>query len=256
MSDYLQEVEWSLPQVLYVFLGGIVGALITTTGVLVWQGSELNILAFTASFAGQAAGNLIVMWILSIRNGTGSFRRDYGLTIEIGHWWGIPAGFGLQIVVVLLTAPFLRVLFPEGAPQQGVASLTEGTTTVLEGIAIVLMVAVAAPVVEEILFRGMLLSRLVRSMPTGWAIVVQALLFAGIHLLDPNAIAALPGLFIIGAVLGYAAIRSRNLSLPILIHAGVNLTAAVLLIFGGSFAEWLEEVSEPEVVQAILSLVS
>ena len=255
MSDYLQEVEWSLPQVLYVFFGGIVGALVTAAGVLAWQGSELNILTFVASFAGQAAGNLIVMWILSIRSGSGSFLRDYGLTIEAGHWWGIPAGFGLQIAVVLVTAPLLRLLFPDGTPQQEVASITEGTTTVVEGILIILMVGVAAPVVEEILFRGMLLSRLLRSMRTGWAIVVQAAVFAGIHLLDPSAIAALPGLFLIGVVLGYAAIRSRNLSLPILIHAGVNLTAAVLLIFGGELAQWLEEAAESEVVQGILSLV-
>ena len=255
MSDYLQEVEWSLPQVLSVFLGGIVGAFITTAGVLVWQGSELNILTFAASFAGQAAGNLAVMWFLSVRRGTGSFRRDYGLTIEAEHWWGIPAGFGLQIAVVLVTAPLLRLLYPDGAPQQSVASITEGTTTVMEGIIIILMVGVAAPVVEEILFRGMLLSRLLRSMRTGWAIVVQAAVFAGIHLLDPSAVAALPGLFLIGVVLGFAAIRSRNLSLPILLHAGVNLTAAVLLIFGGEFAQWLEETAEPEVVQAVLSLL-
>lgn len=254
MSDYLQDVEWSLPQVFYVFLGGIVGATIAGVGVLFWQGSELNILTFTASFAGQATGNLVVLWILSIRRGTGNLRRDYGLTIELGHWWAIPAGLGLQIAVVLVTAPLLQLLFPDGAPQQGVVSITEGTTTVLEGIAIILMVGVAAPVVEEVLFRGMLLSRLVRSMPVGLAVVVQALVFAGIHLLDPKAIAALPGLFVIGVVLGYAAIRSQNLSLPILLHAGVNLTAAILLIFGGDFADWLEETSEPEVVQAILSL--
>ena len=253
MSDYLQEFEWSLPQALYMFLGGIVGALVATTGVLIWQGSELNLLTFAASFAGQAAGNLVVMWILSVRRGTGSFRSDYGLTVEAGHWWGVPAGLGLQIAVVLVTAPLLRVLFPDGAPQQEVASITEGTTTVIEGVVIVLMVGVAAPVVEEVLFRGMLLSRLVRSMRTGWAVVIQAAVFGGVHLLDPSAIAALPGLFLIGVVLGYAAIRSRNLSLPILIHAGVNLTAAVLLIFGGSLAEWLEETAETGVVQAILS---
>ena len=254
MSDYLQEVEWSLPHALYVFLGGVLGAFITTAAVLIWQGSELNVIAFAASFAGQAGGNLLVMWVLSMTRGTGSLRRDFGLTIEIGHWWGIPAGFGLQFVVVIVTAPLLRALFPEGAPQQGVVSITEDTTTVLEAIVIVVMVGVAAPVVEEILFRGMLLSRLLRSMRTGWAITVQALVFAAIHLLDPNAIAALPGLFIVGLVLGYAAIRSRNLSLPILIHAGVNLTAAVVLIFGGELAEWLEQVSEPEIVEALLSL--
>ena len=256
MSDYLQEVEWSLPQVLYVFLGGIVGAFVATGAVLFWQGSELTIFSVAASFAGQAGGNLIVMWILSARSGTGSFVRDFGLTIDVGDWWGIPAGFGLQILVVLLTAPLLRLLFPEGVPQQSVASITEGTTTVTDGILIILMVGVAAPVVEELLFRGMLLSRLVRSMRTRWAIVVQAAVFAGIHLLDPSAIAALPGLFIIGLVLGYAAIRSRNLSLPILIHSGVNLTAAVLLIFGGGLAEWLEEAAETDVVGVIVSLIS
>lgn len=255
MSDYLQEVEWNLPQVLYVFLGGIVGAFIATGAILFIQGSELTLFSIAASFAGQAAGNLVVMWILSVRKGTGSFVRDYGLTIEVGDWWGIPAGFILQIVVVLLMAPFIRLLFPDGVPQQSVASITEETTTALDAIVVILMVGVAAPVVEELLFRGMLLSRLVRSMRTGWAVVVQAAVFAGIHLLDPNAIAALPGLFIIGLVLGYAAIRSRNLSLPILIHSGVNLTAAVLLIFGGSFAEWLEEAAEPGVVGALLSLI-
>jgi membrane protease YdiL (CAAX protease family) len=252
MSDYLQDVEWSLPQVFYVFLAGVVGAFITTAAVLIFVGSEVNVVAVTASFAGQAGGNLIAMWALSATRGTGSFRRDFGLTIEFRHWWAIPAGFGLQIAVVLLTAPLLELLFPDGAPQQEVASLTEETTTLVERLLIVAMVGVAAPVVEEMLFRGMLLSRLVRMMPPMWAVVAQAFLFAAIHLLDPSAIAALPGLMIIGAVLGYAAIRTGNLSLPIMLHAGVNLTAAIILMFGAELTDWLEEVAESAGVEAML----
>jgi membrane protease YdiL (CAAX protease family) len=255
VNDYLQDVKWSFPQTLYVFLGGLVGALITTAGVLIIQGDELNIVSFTASFAGQAGGNLIVMWILSVRNGTGSLTRDFGLTIEAKDWWGIPAGLALQTAVALVTAPLLRLVFPDGPPQQSIASLTAETATVFEGILIVLMVGIAAPVVEEMLFRGMLLSRLSRSMSPAWAILVQALIFASIHLLDPSAVAALPGLVIVGVVLGYAAMRTGSLSLPIMIHAGVNLTAVVLLIFGGSFLDWLERMADPSLIRMVGSIL-
>jgi membrane protease YdiL (CAAX protease family) len=64
------------------------------------------------------------------------------------------------------------------------------------------------------------------------AIAVTAAAFAAIHLLDPNAVLVVPGLFLIGLVLGYLALAGGNLSRPILAHAGVNLTAAVLLFFG------------------------
>ena len=254
MSDYLQDVEWSLPQALYVFIAGIFGAFLTTAAVLVVRGPDLDVIAFVASFVGQAGGNLVAMWILSIRKGTGNFRHDFGLTFEIKYWWGIPAGLALQFAVVLVTAPILELLFPDGAPQQEVASITEGTTTLVERLLIVVMVGIAAPVVEEMLFRGMLLSRLVRSMSPMWAIVVQAALFAVIHLLDPSAIAALPGLVLVGAVLGYCAIRTGNLALPIMIHAGVNLTAAVALMFGSELTEWLEQVSESAGVAALLTI--
>ena len=256
MSDYLQDVEWSLSQALYVFIAGIFGAFLTTAAVLVVRGPDLDVIAFVASFVGQAGGNLVAMWILSIRKGTGNFRCDFGLTLEIKYWWGIPAGFALQFAVVLITAPLLELLFPDGAPQQEVASITEGTTTLVERLLIVLMVGIAAPVVEEMLFRGMLLSRLVRSMSPMWAIVLQAALFAVIHLLDPSAIAALPGLLLVGVVLGYAAIRTGSLALPIMIHAGVNLTAAVALMFGNELTEWLERVSESAGVEALLTIFS
>ncbi len=52
MNDYLQDVEWSLPQALYVFIAGILGAFVTTAAVLIFVGPELNVVAFTASFAG------------------------------------------------------------------------------------------------------------------------------------------------------------------------------------------------------------
>jgi len=107
----------------------------------------------------------------------------------------------------------------------------------------------------KMLFRGMLLSRLSRSMSPAWAILVQAVVFASIHLLDPSAIAALPGLVIVGAVLGYAAMRTGNLALPIMMHAGVNLTAVILLIFGSNVMDWLEQAADPALIRVATSIL-
>lgn len=255
MTGYLEDTRWSIPQTLLVFIGGLVGALVATTAVFVVRGDEMDLVLLAGSFAGQAAGNLAVMWILSVQRGTRSFRRDFGLTVEADHWWGIPGGFLLQIAVVLVTAPLLRYLYPDGAPQQGVAEITESVTTVAGGVTIVLMVGIAAPVVEEMLFRGMLLSRLIRSMSPAWAILTQALVFGGVHLLDPNAMAAVPGLVLVGVVLGYAAVRTGSLSLSIMLHAGVNLTAVTLLIFGGDLADWLEELAETGAAEAVIFIL-
>ncbi len=89
-------------------------------------------------------------------------------------------------------------------------------------------------------------------MAVWWAIAVQAAVFALIHLADPEAIAAIPGLFLIAVVLGYAAIRTGSLSLPLFLHAGVNLTAALLLLYGEPLLDWLDEMSGLEPAESLI----
>ena len=62
--------------------------------------------------------------------------------------------------------------------------------------------------------------------------MLSAAAFAGIHLSDPDAWPAVPSLFVIRLVLGWAAQRRKSLSLPIFLHAGVNLLGVMLLMFG------------------------
>jgi membrane protease YdiL (CAAX protease family) len=61
-------------------------------------------------------------------------------------------------------------------------------------------------------------------------VIVSASVFAGIHLIDPDAIYVVPGLFVIGLVLGYQALHTGRLGLSIMTHAGVNLLAAIALL--------------------------
>jgi membrane protease YdiL (CAAX protease family) len=62
------------------------------------------------------------------------------------------------------------------------------------------------------------------------AIAISAAVFAGIHLIDPNALFVVPGLFVIGLVLGYQALKTGRIGLAVMTHAGVNLLAAVALL--------------------------
>ena len=85
---------------------------------------------------------------------------------------------------------------------------------------------VLAPVVEEFLYRGVLLSALVRGAGAIAALVVSSGLFALVHApAEPQAVAPL---FFLGMALAYAAYRTRSLVAPVLAHALFN----ALMVFG------------------------
>ncbi len=253
-------MEWSFTQVFFALLGfvlgggigGIIAIALGEISVTADGTTEVSSVGIFITVVAQVGGALLVLAYLSRTKGTGSFAADFGLRVRLRHWWGIPAGAGLQVGAALVTAPLIQLLFPEGPPQQSIAGVTEGTDSALGVVLILLSLVVLAPLAEELIFRGMLLSRLVRSMAMWWAIVVQAAVFALIHLADPEAIAAIPGLFLIAAVLGYAAIKTGSLSLPIFLHAGVNLTAALLLLYGEPLLDWLDELSGLEPAESLI----
>jgi membrane protease YdiL (CAAX protease family) len=92
--------------------------------------------------------------------------------------------------------------------------------------------SVAAPVFEEIMFRGFLLPSLTRYLPVWGAIVVSALIFAFAHL----SLAEVIPLATLGLILGFVYTRSRNLLSSILIHSLWNSgTLFSLFILGSSF---------------------
>lgn len=89
--------------------------------------------------------------------------------------------------------------------------------------------AVAAPIFEEILFRGFLLPSLTRYMSTWGAIGLSSLIFAVAHLSFSE---VLP-LAVLGAILGFVYVRSQNLMTSILLHSTWNsVTMAGLFLLG------------------------
>lgn len=94
------------------------------------------------------------------------------------------------------------------------------------GIAFTLIVAVVlAPLVEEVVFRGMLLSSLRPRVGDLSAIVVSSLVFAAVHVLP----FAMPPIFLLSVGLGWLYVRTDSLWTPIAAHAVFNTVGIVAL---------------------------
>lgn len=101
---------------------------------------------------------------------------------------------------------------------------------------------------EELSFRGYILQRLAQAWGLPAAVVVSSLIFAMVHMLNPNVQPlAMVSLFIAGLLLACAYLVSRSLWLPIGLHIGWNLAEMHLLGFAGSGAP------EPAIIRSVVN---
>lgn len=98
--------------------------------------------------------------------------------------------------------------------------------------------AILAPLLEETVFRGFLLTSLTKFMPTWLAVLISSLGFGAAHASARD----LPQLAALGTLLGFSYVRSRNLLTPMLIHGAWNGTVLVALFTLASSGVDLQEV--------------
>jgi uncharacterized protein len=144
-------------------------------------------------------------------------------------WWGLGGYFmalPLVIVVSLINQQFWQ---GQGGSNPILPIVLEGRDNVALFIFFV-TASIAAPLFEEVMFRGFLLPSLTRYLPAWGAIAVSALLFAIAHL----SLSEILPLMVLGMVLGYVYTRSRNLLAPMLLHSLWNSGTLVSLFILGS----------------------
>lgn len=105
--------------------------------------------------------------------------------------------------------------------------LTDGISPGLY-VVLMLMAAVAAPIGEELFFRGFVYNAARRRLGVPGGVLLSALLFAAPHL-GPLAV---PGIVLIGVYLAAMYERTRSLWVPILMHAMNNGLAITALFLG------------------------
>ncbi|MEO7197328.1 MAG: type II CAAX endopeptidase family protein [Solirubrobacterales bacterium] len=129
-------------------------------------------------------------------------------------------------LIAALVAPLLQ---PE---QQDVTrELGAGDRSALNMIAAGFLIVVAAPVSEELFFRGFMFAGLRRSLPIWPAAAISALIWGSLHLTGGN-IGVAVQLAIFGVILAWLYERSGTLWAPICAH-GINNTIAFILLLTG-----------------------
>jgi membrane protease YdiL (CAAX protease family) len=138
-----------------------------------------------------------------------------------GKWiWALPLlvfvqFMGMAVANLLLVLPFVGSEYEN--PQ--IEAITGGGALSSTDLwLLMILIAVVAPLAEELFFRGMLYP-LLRQRWSMWpSIIVNGLLFSLIHVLPP----LLPGLFFVGVVLAWVREKSGSLIPCILLHALQN----------------------------------
>lgn len=95
------------------------------------------------------------------------------------------------------------------------------------GFLLFVLMVVAAPILEELIFRGIILDGLLKKYSPIKSILISSLLFGLVHL---NPWQFITGL-IIGIFSGWVYYRTRSLSISIIIHAAANLSGFLLRFF-------------------------
>ncbi|ARV61960.1 abortive phage infection protein [Nostocales cyanobacterium HT-58-2] len=149
-----------------------------------------------------------------------------------GKWflWGL-GGYCVALPLVVIVSLVNQQLWQgQGGSNPLLQLALESQDTVALGI-FFSTAAIAAPIFEELLFRGFLLPSLTRYLPVWGSILASSFLFAAAHL----SLSEILPLFALGIVLGIVYTRSRNLLAPMLLHSLWNSgTLLSLFVLGSS----------------------
>lgn len=226
---------------LQLAIGGLVGLAAGVYGALREGDGLLEVIHHARAWLGHSDASAIAVMATLVMSATLMMQL-------VKRWWptlwplGQPPGFGFTgtpAPALYFVAVMLGILMPVvgGALTQWLAQGHEvsqdikqlGTNISLPlRMPLALLVISVGPLVEELLFRGVLLSALSRHVGVTGSVVLTALVFACVHLPDLSFLwYALPNLALLGLVLGWLRVQSGSIWPAVLAHGTNNLLAVV-----------------------------
>lgn len=176
-----------------------------------------------------AAGGLSVLY-LSVKPflplPEGWFRIDFKGN---WFWWGL-GGYLAALPLVILVSLINQQIWQGQGGSNPILPIALEEKNNLALLIFFGTAAIAAPIFEEILFRGFLLSSLTRYTSIWGAIALSSLIFAIAHL----SLSEVLPLTVLGMVLGFVYVRSRNLLASMLLHSLWNSGTLISLYVLGA----------------------
>lgn len=170
---------------------------------------------------------LVALTVVSRRFGSGRFAEDFRLAFRPVDLVGLPIGAATQLLAVPALYWPLRLVWPDTFDTDSLSERARDLWDRADGIWVVVLVVVVvigAPLVEELVYRGLIQQTLQGRLDDVIALVVSAVVFAAIHLQAVE----FPGLFLFGLIVGFCFMRTGRLGMGIMVHLAFN--AAGLLI--------------------------
>lgn len=139
---------------------------------------------------------------------------------------GIILAIGTSLLFFLLLDNFLDPIFESVFPLSELTYQETIITLIKTPIASFLSVCILAPIIEEILIRGFILSGLKNNYGATVAILVSSVIFSLFHFNMVQTLSA----FICGLLLGLLYLKTNSILNCIIAHFGYNLIAFIIII--------------------------
>lgn len=201
--------------------------------VLLLLDADTDDLTIAQSSAAVAAGWVVFLAALAMVSrsaGTGNFVADYGVRFRPVDLLGLPAGVALQLAVVPALYWPLGRMWPGTFDTEDVEERATELVERADGVwlwVLAAVVVIGAPIVEELVYRG-LLQRSVGARIGRWAAwVAVSLLFALIHFSPVE----IPGLFVAGLGFGLGVVLTGRVGPGLITHLAFNATGIAVVLW-------------------------
>lgn len=167
---------------------------------------------------------LALIWAVATRFGKGSIKEVFG--------WSWSPGFGLWRSAALAISLFIVTLFLVGffgGQKTDLDRILESSRAA--AVALAIIAVATAPLVEELIYRGLLYSAFQRVIGQWGAVIVVASMFAGLHVVQywPNA-GAISSITLLSVVLTLIRARTGRLLPCFVVHLVFNGVQSIIIL--------------------------
>ncbi len=227
MQEQVTQGRWTIPDLAIIAFAGLVGSILGA-GI----GAEGDVILV---LLGQFLLAVVAMVLVGKAR-----QRDFGrlaFVVETRDGVMLLLGMGLQVLFAILFQPLALLVGLESEPQSlvGEVAIIGGT---YDRITLILLIGLIGPILEETMFRGLLIDALAarfqkRGIVLGSSAAFAAFHLAGISTVQPleSAAVLIPQLFLFAVVLAHLRLSRKRLGAVIFTHAGFNLLSLIVILF-------------------------
>lgn len=213
-----------LPTFGFIVLYFILQAVCTGLIIASTYSSGAMPVAIIFGLVAAAIVQLFLMWLYLRKPGRMAI-------LGLNSFGKVPLRQAMALAVAAITAAmafnyiYATYIIPGVGMQEEMAKMLASIPhTPVNIAAIFFAIVIAAPIVEELLFRGMLQNAVAKYVPFWAAILLSSFLFAVVHL----QLYAIPGLMSLSIAFGYLYHRTGSLRTNIILHMANNAVALLV----------------------------